>query len=82
MSLQNVKNNQGSVKTKETTMKAVNNLSPHTHWFLRAAIASVFIYHGVGKFASLSQMAAMMKMSVAMLLWVPIFLQRVSECFE
>jgi uncharacterized membrane protein YphA (DoxX/SURF4 family) len=59
MSMQNVKNNQ----TKETIMKAVNNLSPHAHWFLRAAIASVFIYHGVGKFANLSQIHGLFYLS-------------------
>jgi len=37
---------------------------------LRGAIASVFIYHGLGKFQNLGPMANMMNMSVAMLFLV------------
>ena len=31
-------------------MNSLTKLSPHGHWLLRGAIASVFIYHGLGKF--------------------------------
>jgi putative oxidoreductase len=41
-------------------------LSKSAHWFLRIAIGSVFLYHGLGKFPQLNQMALMMKMPVAM----------------
>jgi len=51
-------------------MKSLAKLSPHAHWLLRAAIASVFIYHGVTKFPNLSGMAAMMNMPVIVLLLV------------
>ena len=51
-------------------MESLSKLSPHAHWFLRVAIASVFIYHGLGKFPNLSGMAEMMKMPVAMLFLV------------
>ncbi len=51
-------------------MKFLAKLSPHAHWLLRAAIASVFIYHGVTKFPNLSGMAAMMNMPVIVLLLV------------
>ena len=51
-------------------MKSLTKLSQHGHWLLRAAIASVFIYHGLGKFQNLVPMANMMNMSVAMLFLV------------
>ncbi len=51
-------------------MKALDNISTQAHWFLRLAIASVFIYHGLGKFPNLGAMAAMMGMPVFMLLLV------------
>lgn len=48
-------------------MKFLDNISPHAHWFLRLALASVFLYHGLGKFPQLTQLAGMMKMPVAMI---------------
>ena len=36
----------------------------HAHWALRIALASVFIFHGVGKFAGLEQFAQMMNLSM------------------
>ncbi len=35
-------------------MKSLTKLSQHGHWLLRGAIASVFIYHGLGKFQNLA----------------------------
>lgn len=29
----------------------IDKLAPHAHWFLRIALASVFVFHGVSKFA-------------------------------
>jgi putative oxidoreductase len=43
-------------------MKVLDRVAPHAHWFLRIALASVFLYHGIGKFPHLSQFAAMIKM--------------------
>ncbi|TDI95523.1 MAG: DoxX family protein [Caldithrix sp.] len=51
-------------------MKSLTKLSQHAHWLLRAAIAGVFIYHGLDKFPKLDGMAAMMNMPVAMLFMV------------
>ena len=51
-------------------MKTLTNLSPYTHWFLRLAIASVFIYHGLTKFPVLGGMAEMMGLPVAILFLV------------
>ncbi len=51
-------------------MKSLTKLSHHGHWLLRGAIASVFIYHGFGKFQNLAPMANMMNMSVATLFLV------------
>lgn len=51
-------------------MKFLDNIAPHAHWFLRVSLASVFLYHGLGKFPQLSPMAEMMKMPVAMLFMV------------
>jgi len=35
-------------------------LAPHAHWLLRFALASVFLFHGIGKFMNLSGTAEMM----------------------
>lgn len=44
-----------------TDMKA---LAPYAHWFLRIALASVFLYHGITKFPNLQSMAEGMGMPV------------------
>lgn len=44
------------------------NLSRHAHWLLRAALASVFLYHGITKFPQLQQLAQMMSMPVSLIL--------------
>lgn len=53
-------------------MKTLTNLSPYAHWFLRLAIASVFIYHGLTKFPVLGGMAEMMGLPVAILFLVAV----------
>ena len=53
-------------------MKVLDTMAPHAHWFLRVAIASVFLYHGFSKFPHLSQMAAMMNMPVVILFLVAV----------
>lgn len=40
-----------------------NNLSGNAHWFLRLALASVFIYHGVMKLMNLEATAQMLPIS-------------------
>ena len=42
----------------------------HAHWGLRIALASVFIYHGVGKLAGIEQFAQMMNLSYTVALLV------------
>ncbi len=42
----------------------LNSLRPHAHWLLRAGLASVFLYHGVGKVASFETFSGMMGLSV------------------
>ena len=44
-------------------MKYLNLASPHAHWLLRAAIASVFIYHGALKLMNLEGFAQMLPIS-------------------
>jgi len=44
---------------------SLDSLKPHAHWFLRLALASVFIFHGLGKAGNLEGMAQMMGMPVA-----------------
>ena len=41
-------------------MKPLNALTPHAHWLLRAALASVFLFHGISKFMDLAGTAEMM----------------------
>ncbi|MCB0717694.1 MAG: DoxX family protein [Bacteroidetes bacterium] len=38
-------------------MDFLNKLSPYAHWLLRIGLASVFLYHGSGKFGDLSATA-------------------------
>ena len=39
-------------------------LNPHAHWLLRLALASVFLYHGLGKVPNISGFAEMMGLPV------------------
>jgi putative oxidoreductase len=38
--------------------------APHSHWLLRAALGSVFLYHGITKFPALGGLAEMMGLPV------------------
>jgi putative oxidoreductase len=49
-------------------MKILDSISPYAHWFLRLALASVFLYHGLVKFPNLAGMAGMMNMPVVLIL--------------
>ena len=40
--------------------KVFDRFTPHAHWFLRAGLASVFLFHGLGKLASIGGFAGMM----------------------
>lgn len=44
-------------------MKPFNALNPHAHWLLRAALGSVFIFHGVLKLSNLEGFAQMLPIS-------------------
>ncbi|NBC84596.1 MAG: DoxX family membrane protein [Bacteroidetes bacterium] len=41
-------------------MRQLDAFVPHAHWLLRAALASVFLFHGIGKFMDLAGTAEMM----------------------
>ena len=47
-------------------MNALRSFAPHAHWFLRFALGSVFLYHGLTKFPVLGGLAEMMGMPVFM----------------
>jgi putative oxidoreductase len=49
---------------------SLDSLKPHAHWLLRLTLASVFIFHGLGKAGNLEGMAQMMGMPVAALAMV------------
>jgi len=51
-------------------MKTLHKLSQNAHWFLRIALASVFIYHGIPKILNLNATAEMLGMPVFVLLLV------------
>ncbi len=38
---------------------ALDSLKPHAHWLLRIGLASVFIFHGIGKAMALGGFAQM-----------------------
>ncbi len=40
-------------------MTLLDDLKPHAHWLLRVILASVFIFHGVGKFLDLNAFSGM-----------------------
>ncbi len=46
------------------TQKLQSSLQQHAHWLLRIALASVFIFHGVGKLMMLEQTANMLGLSL------------------
>ncbi len=48
-------------------MNFLKSISPHVHWLPRIALASVFLYHGLGKFPVAAGMAQMMGMPVIMI---------------
>ncbi len=53
------------------TSRSLSELAAtHAHWGLRIALASVFIYHGVGKLAGIEQFAQMMNLSYTVALLV------------
>ncbi len=43
-------------------MKFFERFSPLAHWFLRLAVGSVFLYHGLDKLPKIAQLAEMMQM--------------------
>ncbi len=54
-----------------TAVNPVNNdgvsfagVSVNAHWFLRVGLASVLLFHGIGKLANIAGFAAMMDLSV------------------
>ena len=51
-------------------MSILNQQSSHAHWLLRAALASVFIYHGVLKLMNLEGFASMLPISYTQTLLV------------
>ncbi len=53
-----------------TGPRAGQNLSRHAHWLLRLALASVFLFHGLGKAANPAGFADMMGLPLAVVLLV------------
>lgn len=47
-----------------TALDLTPGFTPHAHWLLRIGLASVFLYHGIGKFADLAGFSAMMELPV------------------
>ncbi len=43
---------------------ALESLKPHAHWLLRIGLASVFIFHGIGKAMALGGFAQMMGLPI------------------
>jgi putative oxidoreductase len=44
--------------------------APHAHWLLRVGLASVFLFHGIGKLAGPAQFAEMMQLPLMVALLV------------
>ncbi len=68
--------NSGSLATQEIPNVGSRTiavlLSDKAHFALRIALMSVFIYHGIGKFADVGAFAAMMKLPFAIALLVAV----------
>lgn len=60
----------GNSHSKITSRNLNELAAKHAHWALRVALASVFIYHGVGKLAGVEQFANMMNLSYTVALLV------------
>lgn len=54
-----------SVLSGRANSGILDNLAQYAHWLPRIALASVFLYHGLTKFPSLSAQAAMMGLPAA-----------------
>ena len=59
-----------SGRTHTTQSNLDEFAATHAHWALRVALASVFIFHGVGKLAGVEQFAQMMNLSYVVALLV------------
>lgn len=59
---------------RDSSELAINGIldafAPHAHWLLRISLASVFIFHGIGKFPTLAQFAEMMNLPIVVALLV------------
>ena len=44
----------------------MKKFAPYAHWFLRIALASVFLYHGLSKFPNAEKLSLMMQMPIVM----------------
>jgi putative oxidoreductase len=56
------------VRTEKLSLAEV--LSANAHWLLRLGLASVFVYHGINKFADIGKFAAMMDLPYTIALLV------------
>lgn len=50
----------------------LDSLKPHAHWLLRVGLASVFLFHGVGKFLDLGAFSQMTGLPMVVALLVAI----------
>lgn len=50
--------------SSSTSDASSTSLALHAHWFLRAALASVFLFHGIGKLVDVAGFAEMMGLPV------------------
>jgi putative oxidoreductase len=51
-------------------LQIVEGLAPHAHWLLRLGLASVFLFHGLGKLPTLEAFSQMMGLPVGVTLLV------------
>ncbi len=51
---------------------ALDSLKPHAHWLLRIGLASVFIFHGIGKVMAFGGFSQMMGLPTAVAALVPL----------
>ena len=56
--------------TNSSTHSLVTKITANSHWFLRFGLASVFLFHGIGKFAGLNAFSEMMGLPVIIVLAV------------
>lgn len=65
-----------NTETPQSGSNPMDKLSPHAHWLLRIALSSVFLFHGISKFAGGLTVPPMLDLPV--LVWALVALAEIA----